>query len=132
MIANLRHEFTEKSPGSKLEAALSLVIDREEILSFSRTKRKLGYTPTKQYTYTWVDSYARTLDKICNAIIVLVALITGMRAREVFGLTLDDVYADDQGEYWINITRFKTTPDPNYQGETEAIPLPNEAKILTI
>lgn len=113
-----------EEPDIELEAALSLEIDGEEILSFSRTKRNLGYTPTKQYIYTWVDTYARTLDKIRNAIFVLVALITGMRARELSGLTLDDVYADEHGEYWINITRFKTTPDPNYHGETEAFPLP--------
>ncbi|MGZ4996683.1 MAG: tyrosine-type recombinase/integrase [Methylobacter sp.] len=111
-------------PDHELEAALSLKIGEETLLSFSRSKIKKSGCLEYTYFYTWIDAYARTLDKVRNAIFVLIALISGMRARELCGLTLNDVYADDYGDYWINVTRFKTTFDPNHHGETEVIPLP--------
>jgi hypothetical protein len=111
-------------PDSELEHQLSANAAGQKLLSFSRVERTVSGGVGKYFTYTWVDSYARALDKVRNAIFVLVALITGMRARELTSLTNDAIFSDGDGNYWINITRFKTSNDPDYQGEPDVIPLP--------
>lgn len=111
-------------PDTELEQQLSVSVGGQKLLSFSRVQRTVSGGVSKYFSYTWVDSYARVLDKVRNAIFVLVALITGMRARELISLTTDAIVPDGDGNYSINITRFKTSNDPDYQGETEAIPLP--------
>lgn len=75
--------------------------------------------------YYWKYTYALALDRVRNGLFILIALITGMRRKELGLLTFTDVFEDKNGEWFINITRFKTTIDPNFFGETEAIPLPD-------
>ena len=109
---------------SELEETLSVIVGKTQLISFSRSLARAN-ARRNCFRYTWVDSYARALDKIRNAVFVLISLITGMRARELTGLTVDSLWKDAKGDYWINVRRFKASHDPNYQGEIEAIPLPH-------
>ena len=81
--------------------------------------------PKKLWVYTWVDRYRTAIDHIRNGILILTALVTGMRLSELAGLTFDDIYKDKTGNWHINITRYKTSNDPNFFGETKEIPLPS-------
>lgn len=105
-----------------MEDAVSITINGVPVLDYSMIEGfHNGYYV---YTYRWVSQFAQTIDKVRNAVFVFVALVTGMRKNELAVLTFDDVSADEAGQYWIDITRFKTSSDPNYSGETERLPLP--------
>lgn len=88
-----------------------------------------GYRPymngdIQMYRYGWVTAYGVPLDKIRNAIFILVALITGARASELAIMKFSDVTCDLDGDYWINVTRFKTAQDKNFSGQADRLPLP--------
>jgi integrase len=107
---------------AETESKLNIEIRGIPILISSNT---IGISKGSPYhAYAWVDSYAAALDKIRNGIFILIALMTGMRIRELCALTFDDIYADHDGKYWVNIRRFKTSNDPNYHGELDTLPLP--------
>lgn len=115
--------IARKNRQYELENALNIEINGVVIMKFSRSIKNQNTTP--QYAYRWVAEYAQAIDKVRNAVFVFVALVTGMRIRELGALTFDDITCDKNGDYWIDITRFKTSHDPNYNGETERTPLPN-------
>jgi integrase len=74
----------------------------------------------------WIRPYAAALDSIRNGIFIWVGLITGARKRELSILTEDDILYDEAtDEYSIQITRFKTTDDPDFSGKSEVLPLPH-------
>lgn len=74
--------------------------------------------------YRWKLHYKQALDKVRDAILIFVALITGLRKRELGILTFDDIVLKGNGEWVITVTRFKTSTDPNYFGASETLPLP--------
>lgn len=79
-----------------------------------------------QRSISWRRSYRNALTQIKNSLLIFVSLLTGMRVSELGQLEFDDLYYDsDTGSSFINITRFKTSSDPNYFGETETIAIPN-------
>ncbi|WP_397452123.1 tyrosine-type recombinase/integrase [Pseudomonas sp. NA-150] len=104
------------------EEAMSIEIDGTVVMKYTMSDAPhQGYVT---YSYHWVGEYAQAVDKVRNAVFVFVALVTGMRRSELGMLTFDDVTRDEAGRYWIDVTRFKTSYDPNYSGETERVPLP--------
>lgn len=112
-------------PNEEFERLTNITINDIKVMSSIRTFQKtLLKNYNKPYMYTWKNQYAIALDHVRNAVFIFVGLTIGMRAREIGQIMLDDIYKDDNEEYWINITRFKTTNDPNYQGETEVMPIP--------
>lgn len=117
--------FSSKGENKEFEAMSNIYIDDICVMSTTYSKlkpqAKNGY---KTHQYNWKNNYSIALDHIRNSLFIFVGLILGLRSREMRQLMLDDIYKDDNGEYWINITRFKTTSDPNYQGETEVMPVP--------
>lgn len=75
-------------------------------------------------TYTWLTPYGQTLDHIRNAIFILVALLTGCRRSELDPIKISDVRKAENNEYWLKVRRWKTSTDPNYNGDEVEIPLP--------
>ena len=117
--------FYSWEPNEEFERLTNIKIDEINVMSSIRTYKKSSLENyNKPYSYVWKNQYAIALDHIRNALFIFVGLLVGMRAREVGQIMLDDIYKDNNDEYWINITRFKTTNDPNYQGETEVMPIP--------
>lgn len=104
------------------EQAMGIEINGTTVLSYSMTDSFSGKIPA--FSYRWLSDYATAIDKVRNAVFVFVALVTGMRRNELAALTFDDVTCDEIGRYWIDVTRFKTAHDPNYNGEKQALPLP--------
>lgn len=76
------------------------------------------------YHYRWQRKFKEAVDRVRDGILIFVALITGMRRTELGILTFDDITQNDDGEWQINITRFKTSDNPNYFGESDLIPIP--------
>ncbi|MFY1664318.1 tyrosine-type recombinase/integrase [Pseudomonas sp. Pseu.R1] len=105
-----------------IENALTIEIDGIQVLTVSRTDGTHDGRPV--FTYRWVAEFAQAIDKVCGAVFVFVALVTGMRNHELGVLTFDAIVQDKGGHFWVDITRFKTSNDPNYNGETERLPLP--------
>lgn len=74
--------------------------------------------------YRWSSKYAEKLDHFRNGVFIFTALITGMRSRELSQVCFSDVTQDSNGDWWLDIRRFKTSIDPNYNGEKDRLPLP--------
>ena len=106
-----------------IEEALNIQIDGIQVLSVN-CKTRRGRSGVTYWSYWWVAEFAKAIDEVCRAVFVFVALVTGMRKSELAQLSFDDITKDDGENYWIDITRFKTSHDPNYSGETERLPLP--------
>lgn len=117
--------FSTKGANEEFENMTNIFIDEVCVMSSSLSsltpQEKNGY---KTHQYNWKNSYAIALDHIRNSLFIFIGLLLGMRSREMRQLMLDDIFKDNNEEYWINITRFKTTSDPNYHGETEVMPVP--------
>lgn len=77
----------------------------------------------QKYSVTYARSYNKALNQVRNGVFILVALLTGMRRRELAGIRFEDI-AEVNGEFTIDITRYKTSTDPNYLGEKDTIPIP--------
>jgi integrase len=77
-----------------------------------------------RYVYWWRRNYWEAVDRVRDGILILVALISGLRQSELAILTFDDVVLGEDGEWQLNATRFKTSNDPNYFGTSDQIPLP--------
>lgn len=98
---------------------------------FVKVKIWKGKTEHNGVTYhnkqlRWRRGYANALTEVKDALLILVSLITGMRVSELGQLEFDDLFYDEESDSsFINITRFKTSSDPNYFGETETISIPN-------
>ncbi|MEP2602948.1 MAG: tyrosine-type recombinase/integrase, partial [Paraglaciecola sp.] len=74
----------------------------------------------------WKHGFRLALNEVKNSLLVSLDLITGMRIRELSELTYDDfTYDEDSDKWFLDITRFKTSDDPNYQGETDTIEIPH-------
>ena len=116
----------------ELEAVLGQEVDGIVVCGYTmnkvitKNKRKKGKPAEYMgYSYYWHKKYLEALDLVRDGILILVALVLGMRNREIGVLNFDDVQQREDGEWEINITRFKTSDDPNYFGDCEIIPLPN-------
>jgi integrase len=72
----------------------------------------------------WAYSYKLALDKIKDALLVLVGLVMGLRKSELSELKFENLISGSDGTYSLLVTRFKTSLDPNFSGETEALPIP--------
>lgn len=104
------------------EAALNITVDDRRVMKPS-IKTRL-YEGRTFYVTSWRRSYNKAMDRVRNSIFILLALMTGARKSELATLRDSDIFKDKVGDYWVNITRWKTSKDPNYHGDTEALPLP--------
>jgi integrase len=107
-----------------VEKNLNITVDGVELLSASKKTYPYEYHTRKQHVYSWLRPYAASVDRVRNAVYILVALVTGLRSSELCGLTFNDVIKYQDGSYGINIKRFKTSDEPSYDGEDDLIPLP--------
>jgi integrase len=78
----------------------------------------------KLWSYSWYNSALESLDSIRCAIYILVALVTGLRVSELKALKFEHVMRGKDGRFKLQVTRWKTSKDPNYKGDTSFIPLP--------
>lgn len=99
-----------------------LTKDRRPRVYPTYTKKATRYTI---YSYTWLTNYGVALDKIRNAIFILMALLTGARISELNPMRFSDIWKAENGEYWVKIRRWKTSTDPNYHGDLVEIPIPS-------
>ncbi|SMQ30276.1 Phage integrase family protein [Pseudomonas helmanticensis] len=104
------------------EKLFNVEIKGKKVLGYG--KRIATHKRNAQYNYTWIADYGITLDHIRNAIFIMLALVTGMRKSELSRVKFDHIYTDENGVFWITVTRTKTSKDPIYKGETQALPLP--------
>lgn len=109
----------------KLEQRFDISIDGNCIMSLNKS---LGHTGKyKLYHYSWLTKLRTSLDHIRNSVFIFIALVTGCRASELAAMTPADIFNDKPdftGKYWIRVTRWKTSSDPNYKGEVDVLPLP--------
>lgn len=73
---------------------------------------------------SWIYPLTIAVDRVRNGIFILVSLLVGLRKKELALIMFDDVIKDGAGEWHINITRFKTSADPNYFGDQDIVPIP--------
>ncbi|AOE86297.1 hypothetical protein THL1_3749 [Pseudomonas sp. TCU-HL1] len=111
---------TRKKPFVELERAMTITIEGESVMTPAKNLRYHGDTP--YFTYSWITAYAEALDRVRNAVFILMALVTGARKAELAVMHFDDLIIEG-GEYWLRITRWKTAKDP-IKGETDKLPLP--------
>ncbi|MFZ3024409.1 tyrosine-type recombinase/integrase [Pseudomonas sp.] len=111
----------------EVEHALSVEVNGKTLVRPSvrrRTYFREDRNGFESYTsYAWLYSYATSLDHVRNAIFILVALMTGLRASEIRPLKFSDLIENNDGEFSLRIVRYKTADDPNI-GEIDFIPLP--------
>lgn len=107
----------------ELELMTDIEIDGKRVMNYSRT-HQFRAEGGQTFRYFWISEYAQAVDKVRNAVFVFVALVTGLRRNEMGALKFEDVTKDEAGRYWIDVTRFKTSIDPNYNGESDSLPLP--------
>ncbi|MBF4559220.1 tyrosine-type recombinase/integrase [Pseudomonas sp. p50] len=106
----------------KLEKNLNLTIDETRIVEVKKTRRE--YESGFFWNYSWYSSAIKSLDSIRCAIYILVALVTGLRVSEIDILEFKHVILGKDGRYKLQVTRYKTSKDPNYKGDTTFIPIP--------
>lgn len=76
------------------------------------------------WSYSWYNSALESLDSIRCAIYILVALVSGLRVSELQSLKFKHVIQGKDGRFSLQVTRWKTSKDPNYRGDISFIPLP--------
>ncbi|WP_324741386.1 tyrosine-type recombinase/integrase [Pseudomonas veronii] len=103
-----------------IEKELNIEIDGIPIITLTKNAPQSA----DFWTYSWYRSFARSIDSVRNAIYILVALVTGLRASEISILKFDDITETKSGRFKLKVTRFKTSRDPNYKGDVSYIPLP--------
>jgi len=128
---NTHTSFIKSARWAEFEKILGKQIAGTTICGFIHTQQTTKYTSPDgrliEYIanhYRWKRNYKQAIDRIRDGILVFVALITGLRKRELGILKFDDVVESQDGNFVINITRFKTSDDPNYFGTIESLPLP--------
>lgn len=127
-----RGPISREVPDPKIEA-LTYSVDGTTIFSVNKTSatqqrasgNSLGSIRTyNTFSYTWLTPFGQALDNIRNAIFILVALLTGARISELDTIRFSDVWLAENNEYWVRMRRWKTSSDPNYNGELVEIPIP--------
>lgn len=118
-------QLTRKIPDKKLEKLFNTEVDGMKIIGFSK-REKVDKRYGSTYTTYFTNHKVRVaVDNVRNAIFIFVALLTGLRRRELASLKFEDFVQLSNGECFVNITRFKTSQDPNYEGENDILPIPN-------
>jgi integrase len=114
--------ITKYQTDYELEQKLNLTVDGKEIVKVKKTKR--SYESACFWNYSWYSSALKSLDAIRCSIYILLALVTGLRVSEIDVLEFKHVILGKDGRYKLQVTRYKTSDDPNYKGDTSFIPLP--------
>lgn len=105
----------------ELEKNLDVVVEGIRIVEIQKNKRDYE---TVFWNYSWISSFQRSLTSIRNALYILVALVTGLRVSELEALKFEHVIETRNGRFKLQVTRYKTSQDPNYNGDISFIPLP--------
>jgi integrase len=131
VAAQNHHQVLKSTRDPALESALSIEVDGVPVCGYyatNRVQKVKGFggkiLEYKYWKYTWLRQMLVSVDKVRDAILILVALITGLRNSELGALSFDDVVEGGDGNWTLNVSRFKTSNDPNYAGEADTIPIP--------
>ncbi|MCQ9136657.1 hypothetical protein, partial [Streptomyces hilarionis] len=98
----------------ELEKNLDVVVEGIRIVEIQKNKRDYE---TVFWNYSWISSFQRSLTSIRNALYILVALVTGLRVSELEALKFEHVIETRNGRFKLQVTRYKTSQDPNYNGD---------------
>tara|TARA_R110002012_G_scaffold321789_1_gene551424 strand:- start:6616 stop:8661 length:2046 start_codon:yes stop_codon:yes gene_type:complete len=114
---------------NEFESIFGRKVSGKEVIGYSkrinsRRTRKRDNVEVIHYSYSWKNKFEIAIDRVRNGLFILIALLTGLRKSEISCLTLNDIYFDGENKCQIDITRFKTTRDPNFFGEIDTLPLP--------
>jgi len=114
---------------NEFESIFGRKMSGKEVIGYSkrinsRRTRKRDNVEVIHYSYSWKNKFEIAIDRVRNGLFILIALLTGLRKSELSCLTLNDIYFDGENKCQIDITRFKTTRDPNFFGEIDTLPLP--------
>ncbi|QGT84695.1 tyrosine-type recombinase/integrase [Pseudomonas coronafaciens pv. coronafaciens] len=107
-----------------IEKNFNISVDGVKLISASKKTYPYEYHTREQHIYSWLRSYATSVDKVRNAVYILLGLMTGLRSGELCILKFDDVIKHPDGSYELKIKRFKTSDEPSYDGEDDIIPMP--------
>lgn len=121
-----KYKVEKRERQLKLEELYEQKVNDETVIGLSiLTKRDKRDNGNDTYVYhTWAR-FAEATDKVRNGVFILVALITGLRRSELANLKFSDFYQAENGESFLDISRFKTSNDPNYNGEEDILPIPD-------
>ncbi|OUR84742.1 hypothetical protein A9Q75_01480 [Colwellia psychrerythraea] len=111
----------------ELEALLGKEVDGVAICGYTMPviSQRIKGRQYLTYNYNWRKKYRLAVDKVRDGVLIILALITGLRSRELGKITFDDLILGDDLEWKLNVARFKTSDDPNFFGEKDSIPLPS-------
>ncbi|MBD8473231.1 tyrosine-type recombinase/integrase [Pseudomonas sp. CFBP 8770] len=115
--------ITRSAEDFDLEKNLNVVVASKQILKLQKTKREYN-NQAPFWQYSWTRSFQHSLTHIRDALYILLALVTGLRVSELEALKFDHVVETKNGKFKLQVTRYKTSQDPNYKGDTSFIPLP--------
>tara|TARA_R110002060_G_scaffold71879_2_gene80545 strand:- start:1392 stop:3590 length:2199 start_codon:yes stop_codon:yes gene_type:complete len=116
--------YISRSQDKKFESLYSTVINDKEIIGFTSSVKLDKRDKSESIRYYSYDKLAGAIDNVRNGIFIFVALITGLRRRELAQLSFDDFHQLKNGECYVDVTRFKVSDDPNYNGEAATLPIP--------
>jgi len=125
-IHKTKRKFTNRRHREKkLEELFSKKVNNVEIIGYTTTIKVDKRDNESSISYYINQKLREAIDKVRNAVFIFVALLTGLRRRELANLKFNDFYKSLNGECFVDITRFKIAEDPNYTGESETLPIPN-------
>ncbi|MFM2595745.1 tyrosine-type recombinase/integrase [Vibrio harveyi] len=111
------------------EKILGVKVDGVEICGFNHKtciqKARGGKYTYDVHYYYWKFTFKQAVDKILESVLILLSITTGMRNREMGVMLFEDVQRSELGNWTLDITRYKTSFDPNFHGEKSRLPLPN-------
>ncbi|SFD17638.1 tyrosine-type recombinase/integrase [Pseudoalteromonas denitrificans] len=124
------HKEYLRSQGDKtFEDLFGFEIDGKKIIGYTKSIRNITSGVNKykyeQCCYGWRSNLKASLDNVRDGIYIIYSLLTGLRRKEIGVLEFKDVFYESSSREWrLDITRFKTSLDPNYFGDSDSIPLP--------
>jgi integrase len=121
-----KYKVSKRKQLKRLEQLYTYKIDGQVIIGLNHsTKFDKRDNGAITHSYTTKSYFATATDNVRNGVFILVALITGLRRQELVQLKFSDFYQDENGDCFVDISRFKTSNDPNYNGEEDVLPIPD-------
>jgi len=127
-LAPVRQDGKTKELFQQLEEMeLPMIDGNTKLFNFNPVTNKVvskGYARGWQYRTTInITEIRPAVIKLKRACIFLIALFSGLRRREIAELKNLAMFIKN-GEYYLSITRFKTSHDASELGEADEIPIP--------
>lgn len=119
-----KYVIRRRKPIKNLEKIFGKTIENRMVIGYGLSKGKDKRDNSTYSQYSTYHKFSEATDKVRNGVFILVALITGLRRSELAKVKFGDFYQLKNGECFLDISRFKTSDDPNYNGENDYLPIP--------